>query len=231
MTDQSEVKVVEEGKSKPDGDQTLEPGCCEHPNGAASSNEITSNPVQKDLGPLFQQLVQVQQDVQKLSNEFKSKLKYDESKQKIIDQLHGELQEYRNDLIRSLLRPVFMDIIHLADDQRKLLSTYQDKAQEDLDPGKLLSLMEDIPDTLDEILYRQGVDIFQNEEPQFDPNCQKALKRITTHEADKKRKIAQRVRPGYQWDGHLLRPEIVGVYVYQPEPEEITEITEESHHE
>lgn len=180
---------------------------------------------------LLEQVSQIQQNLQNLSHDFQTKLKYDESKQKIIDQLHGELQEYRNDLIRSLLRPVLIDVIQLADDQRKLLANYKGKDPEDLDSKKLLGLMEDLPDSLDEILYRQGVDIFQNEELLFDPKCQKALKREDTHEQDKSRTISQRLRPGYRWDGRLLRPELVGVYVFREKNVGDAMTVEVDHHE
>lgn len=160
----------------------------------------------------------IQGQIAALADDFRGKMKYDAHKNSVIDQLHAELQTYRNDLLRGLLRPVLMDIILLADDQRKLMASYCEKAPDELDPQKLLKLMADVPEALDEILYRQGIDTCKQSSEQFDPKTQKALKRIETDAPEKNRTVATRLRPGYVWDDQVLRPELVSVYVYREKP-------------
>ena len=228
----NQAVAVDEEKTK---DQTEQQEVC----GTETQEVEAVEPDENVVEPMVEVaslLAQMRQDLSELGNDFRAKLKYDDHKQKIIDQLHKELQEYRNDLIRNLLRPVLMDVILLADDQRKLLANYNNKAPEALEPAKLLKLMNDIPDALDDLLYGQGVEIFSNDEPAFDPKCQKALQKVETHDPELNRTVARSIRPGYRWDGHLLRHEIVAVYVYHPPQEPTDEVQasqseKEQHHE
>ncbi|OAD23250.1 GrpE nucleotide exchange factor [Candidatus Thiomargarita nelsonii] len=146
-----------------------------------------------------------------LQTEFESKLKYDQHKDKIIDDLHSELQEYKSDLIKKLLQPMIMDVIHAIDDFNKLTRHYTQK--EDIDPQKLLKLIASIPKDLEHLLYRQGVESFQCSEPVFNPSRQRVLKTLPTPEPSKDKTIAQSLRQGYEWEGKVLRPEMVEVYV------------------
>ena len=49
----------------------------------------------------------------------------------------------------------------------------------------------------------------------FDARRQRVLKKIETSDIAKDKTVAESLRPGYEWDGQILRPEIVAVYVYQ----------------
>ena len=150
---------------------------------------------------------------QGLRDEFNTKLRYDYKKDGIIDKLHAELMEYRNDLIKKLLRPLIMDAIMMADDVRKLVETYRAKNPDQLDPQKLLELGASFADDLDHMLYRQGVDTFETEGNHFDPKRQKVLKREITDQEELDKTIKNRVRKGYDWDKKVIRPELVDVYV------------------
>jgi molecular chaperone GrpE len=154
-----------------------------------------------------------------LQAEFQSKLKYDQHKEKIIDELHGELQEYKSDLIKKLLQPMIMDVIHAIDDFNKLTSHYRQKTPEEIDPQKLLNLIASIPEDLEHLLYRQGIETFRGSEPDFNPSRQRAVKTLATPEPAKDKTIAQSLRQGYEWEGKVLRPEMVEVYIYKEEPE------------
>jgi molecular chaperone GrpE len=155
-----------------------------------------------------------------LQAEFKSKLKYDQHKEKIIDELHRELQEHKSDLIKKLLQPMIMDVIHAIDDINKLTIHYTQQAPEEIEPQKLLNLMATIPYDLEHLLYRQGIETFRSSEPVFNPNRQRALKTLPTSEPSKDKTIAQSLRQGYEWDGKIFRPEMVEVYTYQPDTAE-----------
>jgi molecular chaperone GrpE len=162
-------------------------------------------------------LDRIEEQLNALQIDFQSKIKYDEHKEKIIDNLHSELQAYKNDLIKKLLQPMIMDVIHTIDDVNKLINHYQEPSQTDLDPQKLLKLMESIPDDLEHLLYRQGVETFQCSETEFNPNRQRAIKTKPTSEPDKDKTIVQSLRNGYEWEGKVLRPEMVEVYVFKPD--------------
>jgi molecular chaperone GrpE len=73
-------------------------------------------------------------EIQRLKEDFETKAKYDESKDRLIDSLHRELQLYREGLHFKILRPVFIDLIAMHDDLGKLIeSTMTKEASNTLD--------------------------------------------------------------------------------------------------
>ncbi len=149
-----------------------------------------------------------------LEAEFESKIKYDRHREKIIDNLHKELQDYKNDLVKSLLRPMIMDIIYAIDNNTTLVNNL--KKESESDPQELIKQMEEIPSELEDILFRQGVDPFNCEQPQFDPKRQKIVKTEITDDPLNDKIISKRVHNGYQWEGKVLCRERVNVYLYKP---------------
>lgn len=153
-----------------------------------------------------------------LESEFESKIKYDRHRETIIDNLHKELQDYKNDLIKKLLRPMIMDIIHSIDNNNTLVKNLREESQ--LEPQELLNQMEEISSELEEILFRQGVDLFDCKQPQFDPKRQKIVKTEPTDDPSKDKSIAKKVHNGYEWEGSVLCRERVNVYFYKPGSED-----------
>src|SRR5260221_5183897 len=64
------------------------------------------------------------EEMQRLREDFETKVKYDESKERLINTLHKELQTYREGFHFKILRPVFIDLISMHDDL--------DRIQEDI---------------------------------------------------------------------------------------------------
>jgi molecular chaperone GrpE len=151
-----------------------------------------------------------------LTAEFESKTKYDKFKEKAIGEMHRELQEYKNDLLKNILRPMVMDIIHSIDDITKLVNGHKAMNPKELDPQKLIKQMEGLSFDLIDILSRQGVEPFQDPQPEFDPKRQKIIKIEPCADHTKDKLIATRHQPGYSWDGKILRQEKVNVYVFEP---------------
>lgn len=168
------------------------------------------------LGEIHFKLTELNGRLQDLDADFKSKIKYDRHKEKIIDDLHREVQEYKNDLIKQLIRPVVMDIINVIDDITKLVDNHKAKPCSELDPLKLIKQMDDISSDLEDILARQGVESFDSKQPEFDPRSQRIIKTDVTADQSKNRTISKKIHKGYEWDGKVLRQELVNVFVYKP---------------
>lgn len=179
-------------------------------------SNIEDSGVNDSLKEINLNLGELNKQLQDLDTEFKSKIKYDQHKEKIIDDLHREVQEYKNDLIRQLIRPVVMDIIHVIDDITKLVNNHKSKACSELDPLKLIKQMEDISSDLENVLSRQGIDSFSCEQPEFNPKSQRIIKTEITSDQAADRTIARKIHKGYEWDGKVLRQEMVNVFVYKP---------------
>jgi molecular chaperone GrpE len=150
-----------------------------------------------------------------LQEEFLTKLKNDAHKDKLIDSLHQELQSYKSDLIKKHVQSMVVDMIKIIDDIRKLSEHYQSMEAEDLEPGKLLDLLERIPGDLEDIFLYQGVKPFTCSGSEFDAGRQRVLKRVITFDASLDNKVAKSLKPGYEWADRVIRPEIVAVYLFQ----------------
>ncbi len=156
-----------------------------------------------------------------LQREFEGKLKYDAHKDEIIDRLHSELQEYKQDIIKKYVLSIVMDVVKVADDIRKWLAYFRSLEVSQRDPRKLFRYLEAIPSDLEDVFYWHGVKPFSHQEGDFDPSRQRAIKKIPTTDQALDKSVAHSIRPGYEWETKVIRQEMVAVYVYQEEQESL----------
>ena len=172
------------------------------------------------IDPIQIKLEEIHEGVEGLRRDFEIKLKNDAQKNRIIDGLHQELQAYKNDIVKSHLRSLVMDVIQFIDNTRKLVQHYRTVDPADVDLGKLMNLLSGIPSELEDLIGRQGVTPFTCEGREFDPGRQRAMKRIPVPDEDKDKTVAENLHPGYLWDGQVIRPEMVTVHVFEAPPVE-----------
>lgn len=163
---------------------------------------------------IVMKIEEVLEQLNRLHKEFQGKLKYDAHKERIIDHLHQELQAYKNDIVKKHVQSLIMDLIKIIDDTRKFTEHYRTKEPSLEDIAKLLDFLDHIPSDLEDILLWQGIKSFAGGESAFDPCRQKVLKKIETIDKAKDKTIAESLRPGYEWDGKVVRPEMVSIYLY-----------------
>jgi molecular chaperone GrpE (heat shock protein) len=171
---------------------------------------------------LIERIHQIGLQMTALQREFEGKLKYDAHKDEIIDKLHNELQEYKQDILKKHILSIVMDVVKVADDIRKWLTYFRSLEVSQRDPRKLFRYLEAIPSDLEDIFYWHGVRPFSTAEGIFDPTRQRAIKKVPSMDASQDKLIAESIRPGYEWDGKVIRQEMVAVYVYQEEQESST---------
>lgn len=157
----------------------------------------------------------IEHQLESLHQEFQDKLKYDAHKEKMIDNLYQELQEYKNDLVKKHMASVVTDIIKIIDDIRKLTYHYRAKDPTAEDLPKLLDMIEDIPADLENLLSWQGINPFTCDDGVFDPRRQRVMRGIDTPDKSEDRTVAESIRPGYEWDGVVIRHEMVDVFKYK----------------
>ncbi len=175
-----------------------------HPtrNGPKDMASFTASPVGQALQTFHSTLQELRQD-------FETKIKYDESKERVINSLHSELQSYRDGLHFKILRPLFIDLIAMYDDLGRLI-------EEGLEthPRQVTQNLITFQETIEEMLRRNGVEIFQCEGETFLSNKQRILHTVTTPDPTQDRLIARRVRKGFLYEERVIRPEIVELYKY-----------------
>jgi molecular chaperone GrpE len=128
----------------------------------------------------------------------------EETREKVVDRLHAELQDYKNDLLLKLLRPIFLDLVQLHDDLGKRAETSEDE--------RTAAILRDYQQGIEDILYRQGVEPFEGEGEGFDPKRQRAVATIATDIPELNKQIAGRIRKGFATGEKVIRPELVSVF-------------------
>lgn len=176
---------------------------------------------QPEFMDLQHQFKAIQAQLFQLQNEFSGKIKYDAHKDQIIDKLHQELQEYKQDIVKKHILSVVLDVVKVADDIRKWIAYFRSLDASQRDPVKLFRYLEAIPSDLEDIFYWQGVKPYVSSEGVFNPATQRAIKKIATDDSAKDKTVAKSVRPGYEWEGKIIRQEMVAVYVYEDGQESV----------
>ncbi len=143
---------------------------------------------------------------------FDREIRAESTREKVVDRLHAELQEYKQGLILGILRPVFVDLIQLHDDIGKMVDA---QGEAEGEAARLIDLMRGYQQGIEDILYRQGVEPFAQVDDTFDPRRQRALSTVPTDDPDRNKRVAARLRKGFQAGDKVIRPEMVTVYSYK----------------
>jgi molecular chaperone GrpE len=133
------------------------------------------------------------------------------ARERVVDRLHAELQEYKHDLLLRVQRPIFIDLIQLHDDLGKMIEARPAETEPERH-GVVAGVLDSIRTAIEDILYRQGVEPFAVEGDGFDPRRQRAVSTTATDDPARNKSIAARLRKGFQAGDKLIRPEIVSVF-------------------
>ena len=171
-------------------------------------------PVEVDTGREMRAAVQALGDrldrrLTELQTLFDREIRAEATREKVVDRLHAELQEYKQDLLLNTLRPVFIDLIQLHDDIGKV-AVMADDGDETV--TRLVTLMHGFQQGIEDILYRQGVEPFEIEDEVFDPRRQRAVATVPTEDPARAKTVAERLRKGFRAGEKVIRPEVVSVY-------------------
>jgi molecular chaperone GrpE len=153
-----------------------------------------------------------------LQTTFERELRAEATRERVVDRLHAELQEYKQDFLLKVQRPIFVDLIQLHDDIGKMIDSRAPSEPSALGSADIRGILAPIQTAIEDILYRQGVERFTAEGTEFDPRKQRAISSQTTDDMALHKKVAARLRPGFCAGDRLIRPEIVTVFTFRPAP-------------
>jgi len=145
-------------------------------------------------------------------------LRAEATRERVVDRLHTELQEYKQDFLWKVQRPIFIDLIQLHDDIGKLIDARAPADTGSAHAADIRGILEPIQTAIEDILYRQGVEPFAQEGTEFDPRKQRAVSTQTTDDPALNKRVAARLRKGFCSGDRLVRPEIVVVFTFRPVP-------------
>lgn len=204
----------EDNTSQEEGKETSE--CLE-----SSGTEVVKQTEAQDEGKKEENLSVISDGLQELSNKveqmnqlFMQKIAHTTHEEKIVDQMHAELQKYKQDMYAQLVRPILLDIIEMRDSILRMSANFASKPEgEQSIPLKTFS---DYAYDVQDILEKNNITIYDSKEgDEFSPIKQKAIKKVITPVEELHGKIAESLSSGYEYLGKPISPEKVVVYVYQ----------------
>ena len=157
-----------------------------------------------------------------LKESFDSKIRYDEVKERQITGLHEELESHRQGLYQRILRPLLTDVIGVYDEvapQTGGESEDADRESEEAKREDKHSERESLSQTIEIVLERYGVTRYTCEGDGVDRSRQRVIEAIPTSNPALDRRLARRLRAGFEIDGKVLRPEWIAAYRYVPDGE------------
>ena len=158
--------------------------------------------------------------VDRILQAFDEKLRYDESKQRVIDRQHDELMGHRANLVAQAARPFILGMIRHHGEIGKLLAAVGEQAVAELPSTKVCELLESLQEDVEDVLGEHGVDAYRAEvsEP-FDPVRQTAIgKAVPTTDVARSGTVAACLGPGFEHDGRILVKARVAAYRFEPPP-------------
>ena len=177
-------------------------------------------PPQPDkLDKVLETQQQMLERLEALSAQFSARIMYTDHEEKIVDQMHKELQKYKEDMYAQLVRPILMDVIAVRDSIMRMAATYLAKPEgEQSIPNKTFA---DYAYDLQDILEKNAIEIYRSKTGDaFTPIRQRVIKKISTPEEALHGKVAESMTCGYSYNGRVISPEKIAVYNYEKPVEE-----------
>ena len=118
-------------------------------------NDIKEELAKEDIKENSIDNSKILEEIIKLREDFNDKLKYDKHKEEMIDALHNQLQQYKDNLVLKSYKPLVLDIISLIDSNNKKVNNLKNQAINELNSLKLLKSVEDFSEDIQDMLIRQ----------------------------------------------------------------------------
>lgn len=156
--------------------------------------------------------------VDRILQAFDEKLRYDESKQQVVDRQHDELMGHRANLVAQAARPFIFGMIRHHGEIGKLLAAVRDESVAELSSAKVCELLESLQEDVEDVLGGNGVAAYRAEvsEP-FDPVRQTVIgNAVPTTDEVRSGTVAACLGPGFEHDGRILAKARVSAYRFEP---------------
>jgi molecular chaperone GrpE (heat shock protein) len=152
--------------------------------------------------------------LQQLAKQFQERIAEDGLKQKLFDDMHEELANYRSGFVDNAMLSLVRDVIQLIDSMSRSLKAFEGKESTQENYDKLMKLFDGVATDLTDMLYRQGVDPYEMPGDDVQVPRQKIITTEPTPSPALDKQIAARLAPGWEKDGRVIRPEHVSAYIY-----------------
>lgn len=181
---------------------------------------VEETKVQPDkLDKVLESQQQLLERLEALDSLFNARIMHTDHEEKIVDQMHKELQKYKEDMYAQLVRPILLDVIEVRDSIMRMAATYLAKPEGEQNiPNKTFS---DYAYDLQDILEKNSVEIYRSKSgDDFTPIKQRVIKKVATSDESLHGKIAESLSCGYSYNGRTISAEKITIYYYEKTIEE-----------
>lgn len=175
---------------------------------------VESDPQSDELDKVIEAQQQLLERIDSLNNLFNARILHTDYEEKIVDQMHKELQKYKEDMYAQLVRPILLDVIEVRDSIMRVSAAYLAKPEGEQDiPNKTFS---DYAFDLQDILEKNSVEIYRSKSgDDFTPIKQRVIKKVATADETLHGKVAESLSCGYSYNGRTISAEKITVYYYE----------------
>lgn len=167
-----------------------------------------------DESAVTERLTAIEDKLKALEKSFDEKIEHTAYEEKIVDRMHDELQDYKQDLYLKIMKPLINEIIGIRDNILKNAESYRQNGGEN--PSVPLKTFETYAYDMEDALTNCNVEIFRDSEgDDFDPKRMRVVKKVDTDDESLHGKVAKVVNDGYRYESILLSPEKVEVYFFK----------------
>lgn len=152
--------------------------------------------------------------IESLDSLFNARIMHTDHEEKIVSQMHKELQKYKEDMYAQLVRPILLDVIAVRDSIMRMAATYLAKPEGEQNiPNQTFA---DYAYDLQDILEKNNVEIYRSKTGEdYTPIRQRVIKKVPTQEEALHGKIAESLSCGYSYNQKVISAEKITVYIYE----------------
>lgn len=159
--------------------------------------------------------------VQELARQFREKIAQDFHKERLFDEIHEELQNYKTGAHEEITHTMARDVISIIDAIQKNVHTLQEEPPTPSGYQHLMDLFLGVEQDLTDLLYRQGIDPYSTEGTQVEVTRQKILAVEPTADPLLDKTVAEHLALGWEKNGLIIRPEYVRAYLFRENAKEL----------
>lgn len=169
---------------------------------------------QPEDNQMVEALAEIKNTLRTLQTSFDTKIKTDAHKEKLFDNMHQELTDYRNGVNEQYINSIALEIIQVIDILKKDKKIFGDKECTEENYRKLLTNYEGLICDLEDILYRQSIEPYEADGTEIDVKRQKIVRTVITTVESENNQLAEKLACGYEKNGKVIRPERVTIKKY-----------------
>ena len=177
-----------------------------------AEQKIEKETEQDGTDTLLKEIKDIKKSMLRLEKKFETDILNAETRDSTVKSMYMELQEYKKGIIQRALKDVLYDMIDLRETILKQVAYLEQKpVEEQMIPLEDFAFYGEV---VGDILDKYDVNIYKGQSGVENvPIRQKIVKKVQTDDPDLVKKVAQSLSCGYEYNGKVIYPERISIYV------------------